>query len=324
MSLPCNSRSLYSHRLSWFGSNTIYNNSLSIFTTVQGWTHVSADKTNKIDKENITQIPVVKAFGGVGYQVIKGPGSTGGDLVTIPPNAHVQIRVTGELQQEYLLRFRYACQGDGELFVYREVRTSTGMAADFSQFQSMPSTYFGGDLTYNAFSYQTMSNSLPGRYNDTDWWITIDNTGNTPIILDKMEFIPYSLAVNETVGGYELGNDLEKIRQTVDALFTNTGKHMLQLNVTDYQVDQAARLVECMSDEIYPKEKMCLLDHVKCAKRLSQARNLLHYGDFESPDWSGQDGWKTNQGYLLNRIIRFLKDVISICQVRFSLSLAIR
>ncbi|WP_435302100.1 hypothetical protein [Bacillus thuringiensis] len=36
---------------------------------------------------------------------------------------------------------------------------------------------------------------------------------------------------------------------------------------------------------------MCLLDQVKCAKRLSRERNLLNYGDFESSDWAGADGW---------------------------------
>ncbi|ANN35847.1 hypothetical protein A9498_31050 (plasmid) [Bacillus thuringiensis serovar coreanensis] len=93
---------------------------------------------------------------------------------------------------------------------------------------------------------------------------------------------------------YQAQEALEKAQKAVSALFTNDGKHTLQLNVTDYQVDQAARLVECMSDEIYPKEKMCLLDHVKCAKRLSQARNLLNHGDFESSDWSGAGGWSAS------------------------------
>ncbi|PFK06929.1 hypothetical protein COI98_29145, partial [Bacillus cereus] len=72
----------------------------------------------------------------------------------------------------------------------------------------------------------------------------------------------------------------------MNALFTGDAKDTLKLNVTDYAVDQAANLVECVSDEFHAQEKMILLDQVKFAKRLSQARNLLNYGDFESSDWS--------------------------------------
>nr|AHK06510.1 delta-endotoxin CRY286b [Bacillus thuringiensis] len=88
-----------------------------------------------------------------------------------------------------------------------------------------------------------------------------------------------------------MNQDVTRAREAVYALFLN---NTLQLKVTDYQIDQAAKLVECISDGIYPKEKMCLLDKVKAAKRLSQARNLLNYGDFESLDWSGDNGWKTS------------------------------
>ncbi|OOR09881.1 hypothetical protein BW897_25655 [Bacillus cereus] len=105
-----------------------------------------------------------------------------------------------------------------------------------------------------------------------------------------MEFLPVTWD-QET---YQAKQALEKARKAVNALFTNDTKNALKLHVTDYLVDQAAKLVECMSDEIYPQEKICLLDLVKVAKRLSQTRNLLNHGDFESTDWSGENGWKTS------------------------------
>ncbi|MGG5736872.1 hypothetical protein [Bacillus cereus group sp. IBL03679] len=86
-----------------------------------------------------------------------------------------------------------------------------------------------------------------------------------------------------------MNQNVTKAREAVHALFSNSTT--LQLKVTDYQVDQVAKLVECLSDWIHPKEKMCLLDQVKLAKRLSRERNLLNYGDFESSDWAGVDGW---------------------------------
>ncbi|PFK21662.1 hypothetical protein [Bacillus cereus] len=88
-----------------------------------------------------------------------------------------------------------------------------------------------------------------------------------------------------------MNQDVTRAREAVNTLFLNDA---LQLKVTDYQVDQAAKLVECISDPIYTKEKMCLLEQVKLAKRLSRTRNLLNYGDFESPKWWEENGWKTS------------------------------
>ncbi|PGO61561.1 hypothetical protein CN980_29530 [Bacillus cereus] len=89
-----------------------------------------------------------------------------------------------------------------------------------------------------------------------------------------------------------MNEDIIKAREAVQSLFSNPTT--LQVNATDYQVDQAAKLVECISDPIYTKEKMCLLEQVKLAKRLSRTRNLLNYGDFESPKWWEENGWKTS------------------------------
>ncbi|PGO62518.1 pesticidal protein, partial [Bacillus cereus] len=116
------------------------------------------------------------------------------------------------------------------------------------------------------------------------------NSGGGDIIIDKIEFIP----INTPGAEYEANQAVEKARKAVSALFTNDAKNALQLKVTGYAVDQAANLVECVSDEFHAQEKMILLDQVKFAKRLSQARNLLNYGDFESSDWSGENGWKTS------------------------------
>ncbi|PGY89509.1 hypothetical protein COE48_33405, partial [Bacillus thuringiensis] len=82
--------------------------------------------------------------------------------------------------------------------------------------------------------------------------------------------------MEESVEEFEANQAVEKARKAVNALFTNDAKNALQLNVTDYAVDQAANLVECVSEEFHAQEKMILLDQVKFAKRLSQARNLLH------------------------------------------------
>ncbi|WP_230690659.1 pesticidial crystal protein [Bacillus thuringiensis] len=67
-------------------------------------------------------------------------------------------------------------------------------------------------------------------------------------------------------------------------------KNTLKLETTDYEIDQAAISIECMSNEQNPQEKMILWDEVKQAKQLSQSRNLLYNGDFED----ASNGWKTS------------------------------
>lgn len=65
-------------------------------------------------------------------------------------------------------------------------------------------------------------------------------------------------------------------------------------NTTDYELVQAANLVECVSEELYPQEKMILSYEVKQAKQLSQSRNLLLNGDFEDLSGFGTKGWTTS------------------------------
>ncbi|MDY0855132.1 pesticidial crystal protein [Bacillus thuringiensis] len=73
-------------------------------------------------------------------------------------------------------------------------------------------------------------------------------------------------------------------------MYTNTTKSTLKIETTDYEIDQVAISIECMSDEQNPQGKMILWDEVKQAKYLSQSRNLLYNGDFED----ASSGWKTS------------------------------
>ncbi|HDX9614739.1 TPA: hypothetical protein ROY01_005960 [Bacillus toyonensis] len=267
----------------------------SLPTFTYGWSHLSADANNLIDAEKITQIPAVKAYRL--YQnasVIQGPGSTGGDVISISPDAALSMQVTGQLHKAYKVRIRYACQGTGELYIERGVRNQVdgefGWSVDYNDYFPVSSTsYSGGALTYNSFGYLTPEPPLD-PVDNPDWEMIFTNTGNTPIIIDKIEFIPITGSLTE----YKATQSLENARKAVNALFTNDTKHALRTDVTDYDVDQAANKVDCMSDDIFPKEKMMLRDQVKHAKRLSQARNLLNYGDFESLNWSIENGWKVS------------------------------
>ncbi|OOR07096.1 hypothetical protein BW897_30530 [Bacillus cereus] len=295
---PCDDKSLYSHRFSYFGAKLIKANEEGPYYSY-GWTHVSADVNNLIDPEKITQIPAVKGhyLEGSASTVIKGPGSTGGDLVSLSGNSTLDIRMESQQKKAYQLRIRYACQQWASMAVIRFFTDEnySGAFQDFSFNDSynFPQTYSGGELTYNSFGYVTIPTLLdPDVFAyKNNWEISLRAWSNkTPIIIDKLEFIPIEGSVEE----YEANQALEKAWKAVNALFTNDAKNALQLGVTDYDVDQAANKVDCMSDAVFPKEKMILLDQVKFAKRLSQKQNLLNDGDFESPDWSGENGWKTS------------------------------
>ncbi|MGH0945613.1 insecticidal delta-endotoxin Cry8Ea1 family protein, partial [Bacillus mycoides] len=250
---PCDDKSLYSHRLSYMGTYPArypdYPTGLDTdnVSFSYSWTHVSANKNNLIDTKMITQIPAVKGYKMEGpAKVIKGPGSTGGDLVQLDPEGgNIAIRVTGPVQPGYQLRIRYASTGTARLNVNRAVLTADGEWNDYELVEYFQPTYLAGSLNFDSFGYTTMSRPLQPGFTEGDWIIKLINSGSESIIIDKLEFIPIEGSVEE----YEANLAVEKARKAVNALFTNDAKNALQLNVTDYAVDQAANLAECVSDE---------------------------------------------------------------------------
>ncbi|MEH7219915.1 insecticidal delta-endotoxin Cry8Ea1 family protein, partial [Bacillus toyonensis] len=296
--MPCEDKQLYSHRLSYIGAgeNTYSKNNLTYFG--YGWTHVSADAHNLVDVKKITQIPAVKGSSISGdARVIKGSGSTGGDLIKLSTGGSVTVKVTMPISvskqtQWYQIRMRYA---NDETNLLRLVVKSD--FEEWSRVQQLPGTYLGEELIFQSFAYRNLVDGIATYEEKYILELTLENLGNpndidinTNLLIDKIEFIP----IEGSVGEYKANQAVEEARKVVNALFTGAAKNALKLNVTDYAVDQASNLVECVSDEFHAQEKMILLDQVKFAKRLSQTRNLLHYGDFESSNWSGENGWKTS------------------------------
>nr|ADO32760.1 delta-endotoxin [Bacillus thuringiensis] len=260
----CDNPNLYSHRLSSINPSAPYPGQNWMFSFCYGWTHFSVDDNNLIAADSITQIPAVKAYRIGGYgKVMKGPGYTGGDLMVFYGAGEINWRLTiPDTTKAYRVRARVA---------------------------TIPTSQPVDTVRYNQFEYRDIEVISPTT-TVHEYSIGFDITGDDWGLLDKIEFIPIEGSVEE----YEADQALEKARKAVNALFTGDAKNALQLNITDYAVDQAANLVECVSEEFHAQEKMILLDQVKFAKRLSQARNLLNYGDFESSDWSGENGWRTS------------------------------
>lgn len=302
----------YSHRLSYISA---YATDCGAIHVVRGpgcyrtpqlcaWTHNSVDPTNTLDPNKITQIPAVKAYSlydnilnGSSY-VIKGPNHTGGDLIHffrpksgnyLGQGGQIRLNFNNTTQgQSYRIRFRYAANKDAFFAL-----TLYPVSWDVDPFVELKQTYSGNnhnDLKYEYFQYAELPVITPQLPN-AEIKMVLDQVANSfesdvNVILDKIEFIP----IDESLEEYEGKHQLEKAKKAVNALFTNDAKKALKIDTTDYEVDQAANLVECVSDERYAKEKMILLDEVKYAKQLSQSRNLIQNGDFESADI----GWTTS------------------------------
>ncbi|XLP25897.1 insecticidal delta-endotoxin Cry8Ea1 family protein (plasmid) [Bacillus toyonensis] len=310
--MPNNGYTDYSHRLVYVNSSGWVQRDFNSYILgglgtdfsptnfIFGWTHLSADPNNTLSADAITQIPAEKGYytsitgnellvSDITRSIKKAPGFTGGRVVNIGPNgSYMKLRVTppaNPTPTSYLVRLRYASNVDTQIYVERTL-SSGDISGGTYQVAATTSGNLAS-LSYGAFALvETLAATFEGSTVD----IKIQNMGTSPIILDKIEFIP----IGEPVEEYDAKQSLKKARKAVNALFTNNQNNTLSLDVTDYDIDQAAKLVECMSDDIYPKEKMCLLDQVKCAKRLSQVRNLLNEGDFESSDGSGASGWLTS------------------------------
>ncbi|ALL11744.1 hypothetical protein BTXL6_10620 [Bacillus thuringiensis] len=147
----------------------------------------------------------------------------------------------------------------------------------------------GKDLTYDSFGYIEYSTTIQFSNEHPKISLKLNNLSTTgPFYIDKIEFIPVDENYDERV-------QLEKAQKAVNALFT-AGRHALQKDMTDYKVDQASILVDCVPGELYPNEKRELLSLVKYAKRLSYSRNLLLDPTFDSINSSEENGWYGSNG----------------------------
>nr|AFH78109.1 Cry8x [Bacillus thuringiensis] len=275
----------YSHRLDYatiIKANKSYG---SGYIPLLGWTHRSVDRNNTIYPNKITQIPAVKAFSyteSFNVNVIAGPGFTGGDLISLGHLENIYMKLNVPNPQKFRVRIRYAASTTSYLQI-----TGLSNLAQSDRFEQTYSNENENNLMFENFQYVELRNIFSVDAPLENHQVSIQNyQGNGFVIIDRIEFIP----VNAT---YEAEQDLDSAKKAVNTLFTNT-KDGLRPGVTDYEVNQAANLVECLSDDLYPNEKRLLFDAVKEAKRLSEARNLLQDPDFQ--EINGENGWTASTG----------------------------
>nr|AGU13857.1 pesticidal protein [Bacillus thuringiensis] len=256
------------------------------------WTRQDVDLTNTIAADRITQIPLVKASSIAGITVVKGPGFTGGDIIQMfgvnpvfPSNVSTNIRVQSNQSspQRYHVRIYYACSGSSDLILRLGANNINAR---------IPSTMSPGEpLTYQSFNFRSFNDPVTLAPGSNEFSI-FRTSGAAILFIDRIEFIP----VNPT---REAEEDLENAKKAVSSLFTRT-RDGLKVNVTDYQVDQAANLVSCLTDEQYAHDKKMLLEAVRAAKRHSRERNLLQDPDFNAINSTEENGWRASNGIVIS------------------------
>ncbi|BAR87552.1 cry1Ia (plasmid) [Bacillus thuringiensis serovar tolworthi] len=251
----------YSHRLSHIGLISASH----VKALVYSWTHRSADRTNTIEPNSITQIPLVKAFNlSSGAAVVRGPGFTGGDILRRTNTGtfgDIRVNINPPFAQRYRVRIRYASTTDLQFHT-----SINGKAINQGNFSATMNR--GEDLDYKTF--RTVGFTTPFSFLDVQSTFTIGawnfSSGNE-VYIDRIEFVPVEVT-------YEAEYDFEKAQEKVTALFTSTNPRGLKTDVKDYHIDQVSNLVESLSDEFYLDEKRELFEIVKYAKQLHIERNM--------------------------------------------------
>lgn len=166
-----------------------------------GWLHNSLTSTNTIATDKTTQIPAVKAFKLTPYnsntKVIKGPGSTGGDLIQLA-SGYLQYSFPSTDNRQYRIRIRYASTNGSTLTLKKWVGNYYTSSNHY-----LPSTYSSGPLTYNTFAIFDTGRIIQETSGFELW---LDNIGSGTLIIDKIEFIPVNPIPEPPESGPGYGN----------------------------------------------------------------------------------------------------------------------
>ncbi|WP_170828854.1 insecticidal delta-endotoxin Cry8Ea1 family protein [Bacillus wiedmannii] len=158
-----------------------------------GWLHESLKTSNIINATRSSFIPAVKSYGLWGEAtVIKGPGSTGGDLVRLPaaPGViQVRLPVTRQAVKQYKIRIRYAAQENGELFVGKWANRWWETVN-----LSLTKTTSSNTPSYSEFK---LIDAFHMTANESAFQIELRNNSGGPILIDRIEFIPIQGTLEE-------------------------------------------------------------------------------------------------------------------------------
>ncbi|MEK4841288.1 insecticidal delta-endotoxin Cry8Ea1 family protein [Bacillus sp. FSL L8-0152] len=248
----------YSHILSQFSLYPYsYPTGLALtilYTGALGWTHSSVNRNNAISDKIITMIPAIKGNSlDTNSKVIEGPGHTGGNLVYLQSQGRLEITCRSpNSTQSYYIRLRYATNGAGNTLpnISLTIPGVTGIPP-----QRLNNTFSSANynnLQYEDFWYFQFPGTITLPLNQNIQFIfnRVD-VSNSILIIDKIEFIPITSSMRQD----REKQKLEIVQTKINTFFTNHIKNTLNIEATDYDIDQTAIQIQPLSEELYPQKK---------------------------------------------------------------------
>ncbi|WP_419761966.1 insecticidal delta-endotoxin [Bacillus paranthracis] len=270
-----------SHRLAFISLFGVTSGRVPVYT----WAHSSYRAKLSVLAEGITVLPASRSRNA--NNLTTGPGFTGGYIAKRQGVGEIATYSLLNLRayDKFRIRIRYAATSDCIV----QIKIREAIVGSYNIKKTMNAQ---DPLTYKSFDYSLHTTvAIPDNFDASKIMelAVINGSGFTSadtLYLDRGEVL--RIDSNE-----EVENTLEQSKKEVYALFT-AAKNALKTGVTDYQIDQAANLVECISDDLYAKEKITLLHAVKLAKQLSQVRNLLADPNFNN--LNAENSWTASPG----------------------------
>ncbi|WP_197378179.1 insecticidal delta-endotoxin Cry8Ea1 family protein, partial [Bacillus thuringiensis] len=146
--------------------------------------------------------------------------------------------------------------------------------------------YFDGNTSLGTIT-QKYSGPDANKVHDIEKW-TGKNFNRVTVKISDLDdsgtIYLENLIVNELTNQpsqFTAPEDLEKITNQVNQLFSSSSQTELAHTVSDYKIDQVVLKVNALSDDVFGVEKKALRKLVNQAKQLSKTRNVLVGGNFE-------------------------------------------
>ncbi|MDY7965621.1 insecticidal delta-endotoxin Cry8Ea1 family protein [Bacillus thuringiensis] len=181
------SPSNFTHRLNYISLFRAQRSSRGgdINLLMYGWTHSGMERINRLEPDGITQIDLVKGWGGLAGSVLRGP--TGGNLVhSSGGNFVLRIGVqASQLPTSYRIRLRYACTGGSSI---NASLSHSGNTYSFPLNCTNASGRPSNTLLESDFRYVDVPGVFSPSGNAEIFFSSFHH-----ILLDKIEFIPISL-----------------------------------------------------------------------------------------------------------------------------------
>ncbi|WP_197228557.1 insecticidal delta-endotoxin Cry8Ea1 family protein, partial [Bacillus thuringiensis] len=242
--------------------------------------------------DSITNKVPIRGISAEKYSSVSGPGSfyvepewiNGSKSLRISPQGTVTYNVTNITKQKYQVRIRYATNGNADTSFWIDIFNDI-FNLNQKNYDLINKTFTFPAPTEDQMLYQGRNGKYvlqtlgdPIELPSGKQVIEIINMGSQDLILDRIEFVPV-IDFNENIKldlqtfHFTTPEDLEKITNQVNQLFTSSSQTELVETVTDYEIDQVVMKVDGLSDDVFGVEKKALRRLVNQAKQISKARN---------------------------------------------------